>query len=209
MTMESEEFVSLKQLAETIGLDRSNTRKYVLKLGIKPHKRRTSDSRNQLTLALTKNEAERIIGERETKGFTSSANIVKSETGVFYVIQLVPELDPRRIKLGFAINLNERLGQHKTAAPTATVLRSWPCRRAWELTVMDSLSDANCRLILNEVFECNDIPALLRRGDEIFALLPEPARRPDLSEHSPYATANGANESDRCVQARTPGGNQP
>jgi hypothetical protein len=71
--MESEEFLSLKQLAETFGLDRSNTRKHVLKLGIKPRKRRTPDSRNQLTLAVTKDEAERIIRERETKGFTNSA----------------------------------------------------------------------------------------------------------------------------------------
>jgi hypothetical protein len=111
---------------------------------------------------------------------------------VFYVIELVPELDPTRIKLGFALNLNERLAQHKTAAPTARVLKFWPCRRAWELTVMDSLSAANCRLILNEVFECDDLPALLRRGDEIFALLPEPVRKRDLSEHSPFRAENGA-----------------
>ena len=189
MTMESEQFISLKDLAERIALDRSNTRKYVLKLGIKPHKRRTPDSRNQLTLAVTKDEAERIIAERETKGFTSSAKIVESDTGVFYVIQLVPELDPRRIKLGFALDLNERLSQHKTAAPTATVLRSWPCRRAWELTVMDSLSVANCRLILNEVFECDDLAALFRRGDDLFALLPDPTRKRHLSEHSPYGRA--------------------
>jgi hypothetical protein len=39
-----EEFVSLKQLAGELGLDRSNTRKYVLKSGVRPHKRRTPDS---------------------------------------------------------------------------------------------------------------------------------------------------------------------
>jgi hypothetical protein len=177
ITMKIEEFVSLKQLAEAIGLDRSNTRKYVLKLGIKPHKRRTPDSRNQLTLAVTKDEAERIITERETQGFTSSAKIVESDIGVFYVIQLVPDLDPRRVKLGFALNLNERLAQHKTAAPTATVMKSWPCRRAWELTAMDCLSSENCRLILNEVFECDDLDALLRHGNDFFALLPNPTRK--------------------------------
>jgi len=192
--MKSEEFVSLKQLAETIGLDRSNTRKYVLKLGIKPHKRRTPDSRNQLTLAVTKDEAERIISERETKGFTSSAKIVESDTGVFYVIQLVPELDPRRIKLGFALDLSERLAQHKTAAPTATILKSWPCKRAWELTAMDSLSCSNCELIMNEVFESHDLNALLRRGDEFFALLPDPAKKQALSEHSPYRKTNVAEQ---------------
>jgi len=183
--MESEEFVSLKQLAETIGLDRSNTRKYVLKLRIKPHRRRTPDSRNQLALAVTKDEAERIIREREARGFTSSAKIVESETGVFYVIQLLPELDPKRVKLGFSLDLNERIATHKTTSPKATVLKSWPCRKAWELTVMDSLSAANCRQIGQELFECDDLPSLFRRGDELFALLPDPARKRDLSEHSP------------------------
>ena len=192
--METHDFVSLKQLAETIGLDRSNTRKYVLKLGIKPHKRRTLDSRNQLTLAVTKDEAERIVKEREKKGFTSSAKIVESETGVFYVIQLVPELDPKRIKLGFALDLTERLAQHKTAAPTATVIKAWPCRRAWEFTIMDSLSAIKCRLILNEVFECDDLAALLRRGDQLFELLPDPTRKRDLSDHSPYKQSNAAEQ---------------
>jgi hypothetical protein len=33
-------------------------------------------------------------------------------------IMLVPELDPRRIKLGYADELSYRLSQHRTAAPT-------------------------------------------------------------------------------------------
>ena len=184
--MKDEGFVSLKQLAERFGLDRSNTRKYVLKLGIKPHKRRTHDSGGQLTLAVTPEEAQRVIGERETQGFTSSAKVVESETGVFYVIQLVPELDPKRIKLGFAVDLKQRLAQHKTSAPTAIVLKYWPCKRTWELTAMDSISCAKCRLILNEVFECDDLDALLHRGDQLFALLPEPSTKLDLANHSPY-----------------------
>lgn len=190
--METNEFVSLKELAERIGLDRSNTRKYVLKLGIQPHKRRTPDSRHQLTLAVTKDEAERIIGERDAQGFTSAAKIVEADTGIFYVVQLVPELDPKRIKLGFALDLNERLAEHKTAAPTAKVLKAWPCKRAWELTVTDCLSAANCRLILSEVFECDDLAGLVRRGDDLFALLPAPARKPDLSQYSPYGKPDRA-----------------
>ena len=64
----SEEYVSLKQLAEELGLDRSNTRKYVLKQGLKPHKRRTPDSGNQLTLALRVEEAEYIRNKRREEG---------------------------------------------------------------------------------------------------------------------------------------------
>lgn len=177
--------MTLKHLAEKLGMDRSHARRYVLKLGFKPQKRRTVDSGNQLTLTVTSDEAEAILKYREDQGFAQKAVIVESETGCFYVIQLVPELDSRRIKFGFAIDLNDRLAQHHTAAPTAKVLKSWPCKRSWEITVMDCLSSMNCRHILNEVFECEDLPSLIKRGDELFQLLPDPRRRAELSEHSP------------------------
>jgi hypothetical protein len=104
------------------------------------------------------------------------------------VIRLVPELDPRRVKLGFADEVNSRLTQHRTAAPTAVVIKTWPCKRSWEGTVMDCLSSYSCKLILNEVFECDDVDDLLRRGDALFALLPPPERRPPLSTVSPHNT---------------------
>jgi len=184
--MDETEFVSLKQIAERLGMDRSAARRYILKLGIKAQKRRTADSGNQLSLTVTDEQARMIFKLREDQGFTASGKLVESENGCFYVIQLVPELDPRRIKLGFAIDLPDRLAQHRTAAPTAKVVKSWPCKRAWELTTMDCLSLAHCQHILNEVFECDDLDALLKKGDDFFALLPDPGKKKVLSEHSPY-----------------------
>ncbi|HEY7315555.1 MAG TPA: hypothetical protein VH643_39870 [Gemmataceae bacterium] len=183
-----EEFVSLKQLAMELGLDRSNTRKYVLKSGIRPHKRRTPDSGGQLTLALTVEEATRIRVKRREEGFLGSIRPVSKETGFFYVIRLVPELDPHRIKLGFAEDMATRLAQHKTAAPTAVLVKCWPCKRSWEGTVIDCLAGSGCRLILNEVFECEDVEALVAKGDHFFGLLPAPEQRSPLSEHSPHNT---------------------
>lgn len=104
-----DDFVSLKQLAVELDLDRSNTRKYVLKSGIQPHRRRTADSGGQLTLALTAEEAEAIRSKRSEEGFLGSHKPVVKEFGVFYLIQLVPELDPRRIKLGFADDMAARM----------------------------------------------------------------------------------------------------
>jgi hypothetical protein len=184
----AQEYVSLKQLAEELGLDRSNMRKYALRHGVKPHKRRTPDSGNQLTLAVSISEAEFIRAKRSEEGFLSSSKPVSKEVGVFYVIRLVPELDPRRIKLGFADDLNSRLVQHRTAAPTAVVAKSWPCKRSWEVTVMDCLSACHCKLILNEVFECEDVDALIRKADELFSLLPAPDSKLQLSENSPHNT---------------------
>jgi len=184
--MDQPAHMSIKHLAEKLGMDRSHARRYVLNLGFRPQKRRTPDSGNQLTLTITAEEAEAIIKHRTDQGFPEQGKAVESEAGMFYVIQLVPELDPKRIKLGFAIDLNDRLVQHRTAAPTSKVLKSWPCKRCWEVTVMDCLSSTACRHILNEVFECDDLDALVTRGDEIFRILPDPKRRAELSEHSPY-----------------------
>lgn len=55
--MEDECYVSIKELARRLGMDKSHARRYVLKLGFKPPKRRTPDSANQLTLTVTAAEA--------------------------------------------------------------------------------------------------------------------------------------------------------
>lgn len=51
-------YVTLKQLAEEFGMDRSSCRKYVLRQGIEPKKCRTPDSGNQKTLVLTQEQAD-------------------------------------------------------------------------------------------------------------------------------------------------------
>lgn len=182
----AEEFVSLKSLAVELGLDRSNMRKYVLKVGVKPHKRRTPDSAGQLTLAVTSAEAEVVRAKRREQGFLEASRPVAREVGIFYVIQLVPELDPTRLKFGYADDIQARLAQHRTSAPTARVVQTWPCRRAWEGTVIDCLAAAGCKLILNEVYDCDHVDVVIRRADALFDLLPSPDKRPPLSDRSPH-----------------------
>ena len=185
----TEEYVSFKQLASELGMDRSHARKYVLKLGVKPASRRTPDSGGQLTLTASTAEATLIRRTREEQGF-DSARTVTAETGFFYVIQLVPDLDPKRVKLGFASNVATRLAEHRTAAPTAKLLKLWPCKRNWERTAIDALAVGG-RLILNEVFEFSDVEALIKRGDELFALLPDPSTVVAVSDKSPHRGGEG------------------
>ena len=158
----SDEYISLKQLAGELGMDRSHARRYVLNLGVTPAKRRTPESGGQLTLTVSAQEAEFIRHTRGEQGFLDSQKAVTSEAGFFYAIQLVPELSPGRVKLGFADGVELRLAQHRTSAPTARLLRSWPCRRAWERTAIDALSAIGGVLVLNEVFEFQDIDEVLR-----------------------------------------------
>jgi predicted GIY-YIG superfamily endonuclease len=183
--MKSEDYISIKNLSEELGMDRSHARRYILKLGITPQKRRTLDSRNQLTLTITKDEADLIKRNRSEQGFNASEKIVDAENGYFYIIRLVPELDQKRIKLGYTNNLKDRLNQHRTAAPTAIIIKSWPCKRSWESTVMDSLSSVNCKIILNEVFECENIEKLIEHGNKLFELLPDPKKTIEISNYSP------------------------
>jgi len=182
----ADDFVSLKQLAEEFNLDRSNMRKYVLKAGITPQRRRTADSASQLTLVLTGAEADLIRTRRQEQGYLEGSCPVATEVGFFYVIQLVPELDPRRLKFGFADDIQTRLAQHRTSAPTTKLVKMWPCRRSWERTLIDCLAGAGCKLILNEVYECDDVAKVVERADAILGLLPSPEERPQLSDSSPH-----------------------
>jgi hypothetical protein len=185
------DFVSLKVLATELGLDRSNMRKYAIKVGVKPHKRRTPDSGGQLTLAVSGAEADFIRTKRREQGFLQGSKPVAAESGLFYIIQLVPDLDANRVKFGFADDIQTRLAQLRTAAPTAQVVKTWPCRRAWEGTIIDTVSAAGCRLILNEVYECDDLAVVVERADAVFGLLPPPDRPPVISDRSPHTSASG------------------
>ncbi len=89
------------------------------------------------------------------------------------LIQLVPEAAPNRVKIGFADNVEKRLSEHKTAAPTAKTLKAWPCKRSWDYAAMDSITREGCKLVLNEVIE-GDIKGFIERGDRFFAVMPTP-----------------------------------
>lgn len=62
-------YVTLKTLAEQLGMDRSHLRKYVLDRGFEPVKIRTADSGHQLTLALSEEDAQRVLQLRQQQGF--------------------------------------------------------------------------------------------------------------------------------------------
>jgi hypothetical protein len=171
------ELVSIKQLADRLGLDRSNARRYVLGLGYEFKRMRTADSRNQATLCLSLEDADIVVSRRKADGYLGPTVITSPDSGVFYVIQLVPELSATRVKLGYTNSLEERLGQHRTAAPTAIVVGSWACKRAWEVCAMDALTRVGCRLVANGVFECDTIEALTSRGDAFFQNMPKPGDR--------------------------------
>lgn len=172
---EKKEYVTLKEIAEVLKLDRSNARKIILNLGFAPMKVRTEESKNQLTLALTAQEAQELYDIREKAGFNPSNRMTVNAgngKGEFYIIQLVPELDPLRVKFGFASNAKLRLQTHQTTAPTCVLLHSWPCKKTWEQPAIDSITRNDCKKIGGEVFQVSSLEKTIEKANQFFDIMP-------------------------------------
>jgi len=184
--------VSFKELAKQLKIDPTTVRRlierYGPQLGITVQKGRGDTINAKWTHFLSRDDANRLISFYETKHQSVNPNESESTTlqpyGVFYVIQLVPEALPNRIKIGYADSLEKRLADHHTAAPTAKVLGSWPCKRSWDYTAMDCITREGCVWVSNEVFE-GDPDGFLKRANEFFAIMPKPDGTLPLSQHSP------------------------
>ena len=169
------EYITIKELAGKLGVDKSYARKYVINHGYTFDKIRTNESQHQLTLALSIEDAETIIEMRQSEGYSMGdkiGNVLNGEDGYFYIIQLIPEFNPNRIKLGFATGIDARLKSHKTSAPTAILLKSWACKRIWENAAISSITRIECKLIGGEVYDCDNLNNLLARAEAFFSCMP-------------------------------------
>ena len=92
--------------------------------------------------------------------------------GVFYLLRLEPEHDPSRFKVRFANNLNERLRHLRCAAPYTQVMNTWPCRRLWEKTAIECVTDG-CERLHTEVSRSLSLETIEEKCAEFFALMPK------------------------------------
>lgn len=187
------EMVTIAEVAKRIGLSTTTVRRFVAREidALSIELRRGKGDK----LLLSKEDAEKVVANYEARRGPIEYNTETPDSGkydrygFFYIIQLVPEALPNRVKIGFTDNLEKRLGEHRTAAPTAKLLKSWPCKRSWDYAVMDSITRTSCKLVLNEVFE-GEIEGFLERGDSFFAIMPNPDSERELSEYSPLYEAD-------------------
>lgn len=167
--------VSIIDIAERLGVFKQTVFKAAKRLGITPSKVRDSSRRNQLSSFITVDEEKRVLAELATAGAEVETrerlDLRSDDLGFFYIIQLEPEHDPGRIKLGFSISVAERLRAHRCSAPFATVVKSWPARRTWERAAIDCVSDGGEQLH-TEVFRVDRIDTAVERGEGFFALMP-------------------------------------
>ena len=97
--------------------------------------------------------------------------VATGRPGRFYIIQLVPDIKPERVKLGYSDNIEKRLKTHRTTAPTAKLLKSYPCKRTWEPVVI-GLVTHGCQDVGGEVFDCDSLCAIVERCNGVFRLMP-------------------------------------
>ena len=168
----SNNYVSIEILSKQLGMDRSNARKWILDLGYKFFKVR-SPIHHQLMIALTEEDANKIIETRKNQGFENSKQIIAPRSGMFYIMRLCPDISSKRIKLGYTTSLESRIIAHRTVAPTAELIMSWPCKDYWEKSIIDCITSIGCKSITNEVYDCENVELLVERAKQVFKLMPK------------------------------------
>lgn len=170
------DYVTLKEISDRIGLDRSNTRKWLKAQGFDFVQVRDLDSR-QLVNALTIEDAERAVTLRLERGFdcqrSAAATVLVANEGVgyFYAMRLMPDVAPNRIKLGFASTLQTRLDAHRTTCPRLEVVKTWPCQKVYEPAAIAAAVNGTSDLYGGEVYDVKSVDALVERLDLFFGLL--------------------------------------
>jgi hypothetical protein len=184
------ELVPYSEIAKQVGVGIDTIRRTVSRVGEDLGLTIQRKSRSSKALCLSDEDAEKLIRYFEARDehvgpSEAQANVgAYSGFGYFYIIQLIPEAVPNRLKIGFTDNLETRLKEHRTSAPTARYLGHWECKRSWDYAVMDSITRKDCKLVMNEVYE-GDVEKFIERANEYFSLMPDSTTIVELSEHSP------------------------
>jgi hypothetical protein len=169
----NDDWISVIDAATELGQRKQHVFRILRKLKIESVKEKSSASHGQKVAYIARRDFETLRRFFEDRQPIKQSNEVPvpNSYGFFYLIQLEPEHDPGRFKVGFAASVEERLRSHKTAAPLCKLIDSWPCKLLWEKTAIDAVTAA-CEQIHTEVFRTDDLSAVERRCKEFFDLMP-------------------------------------
>jgi hypothetical protein len=181
----SEGLISVADLGNQLGKRKQTVFKVLRRLNIEPRKLRSAGRRGQLVSYVTAQESSLVAAELRSTGpalksgdeAADPPEALPDEHGVFYLLLLEPEHDPGRFKVGFSVNLQERLRTLRCSAPFLKVLQTWPCKMLWEKTAIDCVTE-DCKQLHTEVFRTQSIDPVLQRCEQFFDLMPK-LRGPD------------------------------
>jgi hypothetical protein len=172
-----EERVAIADLADEMQIRKQRVFKLLQRLGISPTQRREPSRGNQMIATITLTEARLIQAKLEGSSDQTRppdgrpGTQLTDDVGYFNFIQLEPQHDAGRFKVGFTVDLDGRLQKHRCSAPFAVYVKHWPCLRAWERTAIDCVTNGSERLH-TEVFRSSNLDESLSRADSFFALMP-------------------------------------
>jgi hypothetical protein len=177
-----QERIAIVDLADDLQVRKQRIFKILPRLGIRPTQRREQSRGNQNVATVSPTEAAEIRAEivrfSDTSATGSSpqpgsvAVYYSDDVGFFYIIQLEPEHDRGRFKVGFTMDLDGRLQKHRCAAPFAQYLNTWPCKRIWERAAIDCVTEG-CERLHTEVFRAASLDELGVRAQGFFSLMPK------------------------------------
>jgi hypothetical protein len=174
----TENHISVKEFAENNGLHRQTVFKVLKRLQIEPSKSRGGEqNRGQTISYITQQDGLKVLEvlastrRQESEG-SNLPDASLYDIGVFYLLCLEPEHDPSRFKVGFASNLSERLRKHRCSAPYTKVVKTWPCRRLWEKTAIECVTNG-CERLHTEVFRAQTLDSVQEKCTRFFDLMPQ------------------------------------
>jgi hypothetical protein len=188
------DYVPIMEIAETLGIDPTTVRRIIRRygqdLGLVLERKKSNARNGRWVDCLSMDDRNRLVDFYESnRGITEETvgeSLARGRFGEFYIMQVVPEAIPNRVKIGYSDDLEKRMTEHRTAAPTANLLGHWPCKRSWDHAAMDAITREGCHLVLNEVYE-GEIEGFLERAQGFFAQMPHPSHSVPLSENSPLS----------------------
>jgi hypothetical protein len=176
----TEELVSVIDLANQLNKRKQRVFKVLNRLGIETTKLPSRDKRGQLISYITNDEARLVFSELQEnpelesdEDLEGSPESIITQQGLFYLLLLEPEHDPGRFKVGFTSSLQERLRALRCSAPFTKVVKTWPCKLLWEKTAIECVTE-NCERLHTEVFRTEKLETVLTKCDKFFELMPKP-----------------------------------
>ncbi len=177
-----QERIAIVDLADDLQIRKQRIFKILKRLNIRPTQRREQSRGNQNVATVSMADAAAIRTEiLKSSGAPVGGNsplnggaavFYSDDVGFFYVIQLEPDHDPGRFKVGFTMDLEGRLQKHRCSAPFSTYLNTWPCKRVWERAAIDCITEA-CEKLHTEVYRTNSLEQLRIRAGAFFSLMPK------------------------------------
>jgi len=174
------ERIAIVDLADDLQVRKQRIFKILPRLGIRPTQRRELSRGNQNVATVSQSEAIAIRAEIEKSAGTPSetsslaggpAAFYSDDVGFFYLIQLEPDHDPGRFKLGFTMDLDGRLQKHRCSAPFANYIGTWPCKRVWERAAIDCVTNG-AEQLHTEVFRATSLEQIAAQAKSFFSMMP-------------------------------------